>query len=286
LICTTDKKGLFTWFHNKHFERTMNATISKLTATTLPRDQYGALTTANVLSAEQQLQVKELLDAAVKADRLPEPYIWSGKNEFECLNLDVYDVLLSRKRVIGIVVQARTFWKHVRKGYTRSGKDYYLLTRVGRKITVTDIDKATCAKRAKNTTALGQLVNHYLGAATVACKTPDTPVMTAYKVLAKTAEGRLVSAFDGSEYKVGKWRSEAARPDHEGGFYYYLDKPLAVSATKRGGTFAASVAAGKSLVLCEVEIAGREIEYSSGKWAASRLRVMEVLETVAIDEYA
>lgn len=100
-----------------------------------------------------------------------------------------------------------------------------------------EVEKFTCAKRAKNTTALGQLVKHYLGETTVAYKKARVPVSDAYKVLAKTADGRLVSAFDDSEYKIGVWRSEAAKPDHGGGFYYYLDDTLAIDATKRGTTF-------------------------------------------------
>ena len=176
-----------------------------------------------------------------------------------------------------------SFWKHCGRATHAGEKDYYLVTRTGRQPTVEDIEKSTCAKRAKNTTALGQLVKHYLGKTTVACKKAHVPITTAYKVLAKTTDGRLVSAYDDSEYKVGIWRSEAAKADHGGGFYYYLDDALAIDATKRGDTFAASVAAGKELVLCEVEIKGREIEYGDGKWAASQLRVISELAPVTID---
>lgn len=261
----------------------MNSAICITAINELPRDQYGALKMSEVLSSELQVQVKALLNEAIKARNLPEPFITGGKKEYECLNLDVYDVLIFRGRVKSLIVQARSFWKNIQKGYTRSGKDYYLVTRCGRKTTVSDVEKATCAKRAKNTTSLGQLVKHYLGTATVACKKPHAPLRTAFKVLAKTDDGKLVSAFDGSEYKTGKWRSEAVKPDHGGGFYYYVGKKFAVDATERGSTFAASVAAGKELVLCEVEVGGREIEYGSGKWAASRLRVIEELAPVKID---
>ena len=180
-------------------------------------------------------------------------------------------------------MQVRTFWKNVRKGYTRSGKDYYLVTRSGRKFIAQDIEKATCAKRAKNTTALGQLVQHYLGKQTIACKKPATPITTAYKVLAKTTDGRLIGAYDDSEYKLGKWRSVAAKPAYDGGFYDYLDEALSLNATKRAHAFAESLATSKTLVLCKVEIKGKEIEYGGGKWAASRLRVIEERGEVAIE---
>jgi hypothetical protein len=252
----------------------------------LPRNEYGALEISKILSAEQRVQAMALINAAVKAEHLPAPFVTRRKKEFECMNLDVYDVLIFRGKVKSLVVQARSFWKDLQRGYTRAGKDYYLVTRDGRKTTVDDIEKATCAKRAKNTSALGQLVKHYQGKATVTCKKPNTPVSTAYKVLAKTDDGRLVSAFDDSEYETGKWRSEAARPNHGGGFYYYLDQQLAVDATKRGDTFAESVAEGKKLVLCEVEVQGKQIQYGGGKLAATRLRVIRELAPVEFDEDA
>lgn len=261
----------------------MNSAIANSPKNSLPRDEYGALDLRRVLSPELQAQASAFLGSAVKAGLLPAPFATRGKKEFECLNLDVYDVLIFCGKVKALVVQARTFWRDLRKGYTRSGKDYHLVARAGRKTSVLEIDKSTCAKRAKNTTALGQLAKHYLGESVVACKKAHIPVSTAYKVLAKTEDGRLVSAYDDSEYKIGIWRSEAAKPDHGGGFYYYLDDKLAIEATKSGTTFSASVAAGKTLMLYEVEIKGREIEYGRGKWAASQLRVVEELEPVSID---
>jgi hypothetical protein len=252
----------------------------------LPRNEYGALEMSEVLSAEQQKQAMALIDAAVKTEHLPAPFVTRRKKEFECMNLDVYDVLIFRGKVKSLVVQARSYWKDLQRGYTRGGKDYFLVTRAGRKTIVEDIEKATCVKRAKNTSTLGQLVKHYLGKAMVTCKKPNTPVSTAYKVLAKMDDDRLVSAFDDSEYEIGKWHSEAARPDHGSGFYYYLDLHLAIEATKRGDTFAESVAEGKKLVLCEVEVQGEKIRYGGGKLASTRLRVIRELAPVELDKNA
>ena len=103
-----------------------------------------------------------------------------------------------------------------------------------------------------------------------------------YKVVAKTPEGALVSAFDGSIYKLGTWRSEAAQDDHGGGFYYYESEDLAIETTQGGHTFARCVSEGKQLVLCAVEVSGRVVEYDSGKRAASRLRILRELGSVEV----
>ena len=260
----------------------MKSIQTSTTTAALPRDEYGALYASQVLSQEQQLQLqlKELLGKAVATGIVPVPFITSTKKEIECLNLDIFDVLVFRGKVKGLVVQARRFWKNIRKGYTRIQKSYFLVMRSGK-----ELENSTCVKRAKNTAKLGQLVNHYLGKTTIACKSGATvAAWTGYKVLARDVNGNLVSAFDGSTYVPGIWRDETAMADHSGGFYYYGDKGLAICSTRRGATFAKSVSEGKSLVLCKVKCSGKQVGYTAGKWAVSRLRVIEELEAVARDE--
>ena len=255
------------------------------TTAALPRDEYGALYASQVLSQEQQLQLKELLGKAVATGIIPEAFITSTNKEIKCMNLDIFDVLVFRGKVKGLVVQARSFWKNIRKGYTRIQKTYFLVMRSGKKLDIKELENSTCVKRAKNTAALGQLVNHYLGKTTLACKAGATvAAWTGYKVLARDGNGSLVSAFDGSTYVPDIWREETAMGDHGGGFYYYREKELAVITTRSGATFAKSVSEGKSLVLCKVECSGKQVGYSGGKWAASRLRVIEELEAVALDD--
>ena len=263
----------------------MKSIQTSTTTAALPRDEYGALYASQVLSTEQQLQLKKLLDKAVATGIVPQPFITSSKKEIDCLNLDIFDVMVFRGKVKGLVVQARSFWKNIRKGYTRIQKSYFLVMRSGKKLDIKELEKSTCVKRAKNTAALGQLVNHYLGKTTVTCNSgAKVATWTGYKVLARSDKGSLVSAFDGSAYVPGIWREETAMTDHGGGFYYYGAKELAISATRRGATFAKSVSEGKSLVLCKVECSGKQVGYTAGKWAASRLRVIEELEVVALDE--
>ena len=234
--------------------------IQPPTTAALPRDEYGALYTSQVLSTEQQLQLKDLLDKAVATGIVPEPFITSSKKEIQSLNLDMFDVLVFRGKVKGLVVQARSYWKNIRKGYTRIQKSYFLVMRSGKKLDIKELENSTCVKRAKNTAALGQLVNHYLGKTTVACKSGATvAAWTGYKLLARDENSNLVSAFDGSAYLPGIWREETAMAAHDGGFYYYGAKELAISTTRLGATFAKSVSEGKSLVLCKVKCSGKQV---------------------------
>lgn len=168
------------------------------------------------------------LDSAIPAESISRK-----KSEFECLNHDVYDVILVRGKVRGLIVQARWFWQHLRKTRSKMTKSYYVLTSVRNKVTVRELENATCAKRSKTTTELGQLAGHYRGNAPVPCATPVIAVDTAFKVLAETSNDTLVSAFDGSGYKPDIWRSEMARQNHGGGRYCHEDEELAIERRRQ-----------------------------------------------------
>lgn len=246
----------------------------------LQRDGYGAISARSVLSDACRQQLDEMLALAVKNGQLNATYLHRGKRETECLSHDVYDVQLERGRIRALIIQERTFWRDLRKGYTRLTKRYVLLTRKQRSLHAEELDTATCAKRAKNTAKLGELIGHYSGAKPVRCKTPHVVVECGYKVLARDADGTLRSVYDGSEYRVDVWRSQAAAANHGGGFYFYWSEEEALGGMAANSTFATAWTDGKELVLCEVEVAGRTIEYGLGKHASSRLRVLSVLQTL------
>jgi hypothetical protein len=251
---------------------------------TIRHNSYGALDTTTALQPDERAAVRVLLKRAVEDDLLPEPYVDRSKREFESLNHHVYDALTTEGPALdAVVVLVLWYWKDLRKERTRMEKTYYLVQHSGPgAVTVTELDGRTCAKRAKNANKLGQLTRHYLGLEHVKCATPHVQSSLGYKVVAKTPEGALVSAFDGSLYKPGTWRSEAAQDDHGGGFYYYESEDLAIKTTQRGHTFARCVSEGKSLVLCAVEVSGRVVEYDSGKRAASMLRILRELSPVEV----
>jgi len=105
-------------------------------------------------------------------------------------------------------------------------------------------------------------------------------IRKAYKVAGSRKDGSLVSVYGRLALQGRVWRSERAEEDHGGGFYCHLDSEIALRQARAGQTFAEEVAAGKALVLCEVEISGRKVWYHSGKLAASRLRVVSVISSV------
>ena len=154
----------------------MPTTVSKSSSKNLAsppkliRDIYGALTLSVHITPEQSKEVAALLaKATALKDGVPSAYITSTTSELECLNHDIYDIVISRGKVRGLIVQARFFWKHLRKTRSRMLKSYFLVTSSYSAITVTELENATCVKRAKNTSKLGQLAGHYLGSATVKC---------------------------------------------------------------------------------------------------------------------
>jgi hypothetical protein len=244
------------------------------------RDEYGALRTQALLSEAISKDFEALLDLACSEKLMASAGILEAtRTSFHAINHSVMDVLLERQKVRAFVVQVRDFSRN-KRGYTRLEKTYILVRKLGRKLTAETLDGATCARRAKNASALGQLVRHYLGAETLACKAPRVQISTGYKILAQTPDGGLASVFDQSIYTPQVWRTEAARPGHQGGFYHYTEREHALEAAHTSSVFASGLTDGKKLVLCRVEVSGKRIAYGHGKLAASRLRVTEVMETL------
>ena len=100
---------------------------------------------------------------------------------------------------------------------------------------------------------------------------------TGYKVLARADNGGLASLFDNSQYELGEWRAQLARPNHGGGFYYCRTQEWARDYIYYETVAGSAPGTGRELVLCEVEVAGRKVEYDFHTRAATRLRVVREL---------
>jgi hypothetical protein len=259
---------------------TLATQTTGIETTTLARDEYGALHLSACLNEAARKELKEMVQRACKRELFAKDEVVEATDKyFEVVKHSMMDVLMERGRVRSFVIQVRRFSRN-KKGYTRIEKTYMMVRKSGRELLAEAIDGRTCAKRAKNSTKLGQLVRHFQGVEILACKPPVVEVSQGYKVLARGADDTLVSVFDDSRYKRMTWRSQQARGEHGGGFYFYVSRDEALAAVKTNVVFNEEWTQGKQLVLCRVEVSGREVAYQDGKWAASRLRVIEVLENL------
>lgn len=209
----------------------------------------------------------------------------SGKEgSVDSLNYDVYDILQVEGSAVALVVQQRYFYRKKASYYPEISKAYYLIRVLDAGRTdVRELDNpAVVNRRAKAARTLGDLIRHYTGEKRLKAGVQRSgwESETAYKVVARRADGTLESVFDASEWVIGKWRSEAAQEDHGGGFYAYADADTAVRNTVANKTFARAWTEGKELVLVECDVAGRSIHYDSGKVAWSRMRVTRVVSSV------
>lgn len=90
-----------------------------------------------------------------------------------------------------------------------------------------------------------------------------------YKAVKRTADGRLVSIYDGrTEYRIGEEMQEAARQDHGGGFYAYATQREAESFARNAGV--------DDAVILRVEGSGQYCRYQS-KLAFSRMVPIEIV---------
>lgn len=245
---------------------------------TVARDNYGALT---AMPADLATVAKALLSKAIVAKKLQAPYNameWHKRHGYLgwCLNYDFYDVTEST-----VLVQCR---ETERTKYGSSPrKDYFLIRRCGRGVTVTEAPKARVAKLAKVATELGQVINTLTGKAKKPLKqaAPFSEKSLAYKIVEQRG-GQLFSVFDEDfVWSVGKARIEASSNDHTGGFYVFPTIEAAKEAFARNVVFAESWQAGKQLVLVECETAGREHKHDNGKVCVTFCRPTRILEQLS-----
>jgi len=116
---------------------------------------------------------------------------------------------------------------------------------------------------------------------------PDKPVdfqasqieiWKAWKVYRLMKDGTLLSFYDDTKWKLGKWRRQKAEPDHRGGFYVRTGNPEDVIAQFEHGELVA-IPSGRNetwqAVLVEVECAGASVRYGN-KIAVSMCRPVRI----------
>ena len=91
-------------------------------------------------------------------------------------------------------------------------------------------------------------------------------------------EDRFFSLFDGvTEYIIGETKKEEEKPNHQGGFYYYLDIADARKFRKLANS---KLTTGfDQLALLKVEAWGKRVSYPGrGKYSATYLKPLEIVE--------
>ena len=233
--------------------------------TTLTRDQYGALcathrTTDSDSDSALLLSAQALVALAATTGKLPAAYDTlrrdrKGRYSGGARHHEVYDFTAS---TVLVCVRETEGSKY---GVKTLSKDYFLVTRCGRGVRVTPAPKAIAAKAAKASgSALGTAIAVCQGkrsAPAPKCLTPRT----GYKIVRRDGTD-FVSVWDDSPWAIGVMRTEAATPDHEGGYYYYrtLDEAIAEAAQRQAFGDAREY---HDLSIIEVEASGREYQHDS-----------------------
>lgn len=248
--------------------------------TTLSRTEYGVLyqagnaTTADVEMLDAALRLADMAADAGKIPAAIDDMAWgrTGKERGHRIGTatlhEVYDLTPSA----ALICVRET--EGTRYGIKTLGKAYFVITKCGRGVRVSPANKAIAAKAAK---AAGST----LGTAIAVCqgkKPLPAPACAAirvgYKIVRREGEG-YISVWDDSPWTLGALRTEAATPDHTGGFYFYATLDTAVAQVAARETFG-DLREYDRLAILECEVSGREFENHAKKCATRVRPVREV----------
>lgn len=247
------------------------------------RNEYGALLLAHAERSEQPRPeiaayraATQLLARAVAAGSIPQAYDgieWDRQRRADgtALHHDLYDVAQQS----AIVCIRRT--EGSRYGVATKSKSYLLITESDEhEIAAADLS-APIAKYAKlPATSLGAIIAHVRGEKKLSL---GHPPVVGYKAVALEADGTYRSVWDQSEWALGLTRVERVAPEHGGGYYYYRDLATLLAAARDNQIFGAA-RNHRRLAILAIRAEGRHIEYSSGKYAASRITVLEQIGSI------
>ena len=245
--------------------------------TSLSRNNYGTLVSSSSEYASPRadvLQYHAAMDIVrdAKISRVISPsydsigFDHKGRADGSALHYELFDFAADAALVCARATEGTTY------GVKTLSKKYILLSRedTGYKSTPTS---EPVAKLAKTNPAWGSIIARIRGEQGAA--TLPSPLVwdAGYKALALAEDGTLHSIYSGEEYVLGKTMRERAADNHGGGYYVYptLEQALKCEVPSDSTLYYSR----RVLVRCEV--AGRSIEYGSGKIARTYLRPVEVV---------
>ena len=152
-------------------------------------------------------------------------------------------------------------------------REYFVLTRCGRGVRVTPANKVVVRKAVKSAERFGDVIDVVQGR--VKLSSMSARIRTGYKLLVRTdTPGVYQSAWDGSDWAIGRARIERATDDHTGGYYYYASIVEALAAAAAGDVFGGARKHGR-LAVVEVEASGRHYRHTAAigtKLCATKIR--------------
>lgn len=208
-----------------------------------------------------------------------------GKRIGTAAHHEVYDVTPDGRRALICVREV----EGTKYGVATRSKRYYVIARHGAGVRVIEANKAVAAKAAKSASnTIGGAIDVVLGKARL--RVPANRVRTGYKLLVRTdTPGVYASAWDGSEWVLGRTRVEAATHDHTGGYYYYASLDECLAAAEAGEVFGAHREHGR-LAVVEVEASGHHYAHTGAhgiKLCATRVRpVRDIGSTIMLRKAA
>lgn len=244
------------------------------------RNSYGELTPANY-SYELWVSANNLIHLAVKSKKIDRSYdtisfTRRGRADGSARHHEIYDIHPDPIRVLLCVRET----EGTKYGVATTSKNYYIIGKQGRGVKIADANKFVAAKAAKHAGCeLGCAINILEGKAKLTIKHPDKSAKNwiAYKKLAVLPDGRMYSIYDGSEYCMGKTRTDRAMKNHNGGLYAYMEKNQAKHAEFPDNSKFAD--ADKIIVKCLVS--GNFVQYDNGKHSFSEMKIINVEEILA-----
>ena len=204
----------------------------------------------------------EIVALAQKKGLIDYPYDtteWSrkrGKFLGDMLNTDMYDVAPGRA-----LVQYRYLTMH-RYGSTVQ-KEYFLVTRKGGKVTVTDMEdaKPRIMKLAKSNLPLGSVIASITGKKVVKILVKTAIKQVGYKAMIRKS-GTLISVWDGTTWEMNKTKTQQATPNHQGGYYCYRNLSDCITAAQSADIFG-EAREHSNLVVVKVETSGRTYNHNA-----------------------
>ena len=238
----------------------------------MERDDYGKL-----IKAEGLAEAKKMVEAATKElSQLDYPYDdlerdREGRWDGSARHHEIYDIRINRAGRVGAVLLCVRCTKGSRWGVATVSKNYYIISRKGRKYSIETAKKAIAAKAAKSTYCLGDAIDILQSAGKLSI--PVKPRVVYKKV--SVVDGRYLSIYDGTtEYKLGVEMQQAAKPGHEGGIYCYPEYGQALWWEIPD----AWPGAKRPTAILRCQAAGRTIAYGNGKRAVSKLTPLAVVD--------